>query len=1059
MAADDQIIVDIKVKDKEINQAEKSIDRLTDSIEELGNSINDTRALNKKYKKDQEELNKLYKAGEISLEKYEKEVDILNAKIKVNNKQIANSTVQLSKQKQERSANIKLINSEVNSRDKLRQKISILTKEYNGLNTETREGQKRFDEIQKELKQLNKDLNDGSIAAGNFKDNIGNYPDASNQLAEIGDRLSDVGGASAGAVGGIQSMGAAFKALLANPVVLVIAAIVAGISALFSAFKRSESGSKLLSKAMAGLKGVMAVVTKLADSIGNAFSGSMDEAEESSISFWDFIKQTFVRRIEGLLLLMQSVGDGISAIFTGSTEDLEKAATKAKNALIQVGTGLNEAEFDTVTDKMKALADEAARIAQTFIALEAAQRSSRSAARFLEKDVAKLSATFEQLSEVAGDDTRNLHEMRQAAIDAGEAGAQLAEKQVKLAKVRLGIINQEVSVRRGAGEAIQDLLDEQAQAQVALTEATSQAAIAQQKILIEQRKIERDIFEQNLDILLDVGDKIKTAQEKAIQNESLSLDARKKLLKANQAALKANFDAIKAEYELYGVTAEQINEVITASDAKQTNERLKALELNEIANNRLREIVLERRQADLDYNDLQKQLGEEELERKEEANEIIAEIDEEFALSQIEDAEKLKNQLIKLEVDRLVAKLEDNTLIEEEREALIAKTEANIRDIEQNYSVERRARDKEDTENRTKSFLDSLAAISVATEEFAGVEGVLFAAMSASIAKSFEDGKISIEEVLSTIGVLSNALFDSMDARRAEQYEQIQRERDNELKKLDEDLSNRLQILRDESFREVDLLQKEKDEKERIELKALADSGDADAKFKLAQLEANEKFLKGKEDAERASAKEKERIEKNLKKNSDRLKLKQFEDDKKRALIQVAISTATGAAKALTSAPPPISFALAGATIVFGGVQAALINRSRAPRLGKGTSDIVSIGDSHASGRDVDVWGTSGGQTQHFGKVEKGEVMPVIRKSAANDYMVSKLNGQFSGGNGRSFQNGTPDVTAQQPGGADSQELLNNMIAAFSNIQIVAKIEDITKEANKKIQIVNNSKI
>ena len=41
--ADEQIIIDIKVQDEEINQAEKSIDRLTDSIELLGKEIIEAR--------------------------------------------------------------------------------------------------------------------------------------------------------------------------------------------------------------------------------------------------------------------------------------------------------------------------------------------------------------------------------------------------------------------------------------------------------------------------------------------------------------------------------------------------------------------------------------------------------------------------------------------------------------------------------------------------------------------------------------------------------------------------------------------------------------------------------------------------------------------------------------------------------------------------------------------------------------------------------------------------------------------------------------------------------
>jgi hypothetical protein len=1051
--AEEQIIVDIKVDSKDVDTADKRIDKLTDSIEVLGNSIKDARDQNKKYKKEQQDLNEQYRQGKITAEQYEKGVDTINKKIKDNNKRIAENSIELQKQKRERNANIKLINSESNSRDQLRQKVAILTKEYNELNTETKEGRDRSDALQKELKQLNKELNEGSKASGNFKDNIGNYPEAAGgaiiSLEAIGDGLENVGGSSAGAVGGIKSIGAAFKALLANPVVLVLAAIVGALSALFSAFKRSESGSKLLGKAMAGLKGIMAVVTKLADAIGNAFTSSMDDAGESTVSFWEKLKQNFVNRITGLLDLMRSVGDGISALFSGSAEELEKAGEKAKTALIQIGTGLDELQQEEAVEGFKKLRDEAVKITKSFIDLEAAQRANRASVRFLEKDVAKLSAEFEMLAEVAGDDTRNMEEMRQAAIDAGEAAATLATKQVKLSKARLSIINQEVAVRRGAGEDIQDLLDEQAQAEVALTEAKSQAAIAQQKILIEQRKIERDLFEQNLDILLDVGDKIKTEQEKAIKNESFTLAKRRKLLADSQAALEANFAAIKDEYKLYGVTAEQINDVISASDAKQANAKLKALGLNEIANNRLREIILERKQAELDFNDLQIELDEEELERKMEANETIKEIDEEFALSQIEDAEELRDKLIEIEKRKLELKLEDETLLAEEREALAKETESNIKEINDEF----REGELEDIADREEKLRESFVRITELTSEFVGAEGLLFASMSANIVKSFEDGKLSIEGVLGAISAASNAMFDRMDERRAQQAADIQKEREEELQRIDEQLDSQLQKLRDEAFKEVDLLQQEKDEKALIELKALADSGDADAIFKLKQIEAEEAFIKAKEEAEEAAAEAKTKLEEETKKKSDRLKLKQFEADKKKALIDIAIATAVGAAKAL-----PNVF-LAAAVAVLGAASAALVARKRPPRFEKGTNDIVNIGGSHASGNDVDVWGYSGNSSQYFGKVEKGEAMPVIKKSAVNDYQIAKLNGRFSPSNGRKYQDGTPDITTPQNETQNNEAFLNNLVAAFSNIQIVTKIEDVTKEARKKAKIVSNSKV
>ena len=202
------------------------------------------------------------------------------------------------------------------------------------------------------------------------------------------------------------------------------------------------------------------------------------------------------------------------------------------------------------------------------------------------------------------------------------------------------------------------------------------------------------------------------------------------------------------------------------------------------------------------------------------------------------------------------------------------------------------------------------------------------------------------------------------------------------------------------------------------------------------------------------NAEEQDRINQEFDRKTAALKLKQFNADKAAAITNIAIQTALAILKvtAQTGVGAPL---LIPAIIALGLTQSAIVAAKKAPEFGKGVNDIVSIGDSHASGRDVDVFGVSGNQKQYFGKVEKGEAMPVIRKSAVNDYMIAKMNGKFSG-RGRTFQEGTNDITQA---GQNNEIFINNLVDAFSNVQIVAKIEDITKEAGKKIEIVDNSKV
>jgi hypothetical protein len=1012
--ADEQIIVDIEVDSDEVKKAEKRIDELTDSIEELAAKIKDAKNRNAEFQAKVNKLNDELADGNITIEERNKELEKLIKQQHKDNVFIAESTVELQKQKRERTANIKVIQSEENSRERLRQRVALLTKEYNSLNLETVEGRKRSEQLQKELKQLNEELNEGSKAAGNFKDNIGNYPEAAEgaiiSLQGVGDGMEQVGGSSAQAVGGIKTLGNAFKALLANPVVLVLAAIVAGLSALFSAFKKSASGARIMDKASAVLDGTMAVLTKKMNELGEAAEQSFKKGEDGTVGFWEALKKNVVYKFQSVIELFKAVGDGLKALWEGNTEAIEKASEKAKEALIGIVTGQTSEQLEKIADKFKETAKEANELTQAFLKLADAQLKGRASARNLEKGIAQTSAELERLTEIAGDDTRAMSEQREAAIKAGEVAQKLAMQEKALAGTRLALINQEVAVRRSAGQDIQDLLDEQADAYLAYVDAQSRAAVAAQKIAIEQRKIERDIFEQNLDILIDVGDKIKTEREKQIQDESLSLDKRKQLLEGARAALEANFDAIKKEYELYGVTAEQINEVISASDAKQANEKLKALGLNEIANNRLREIILERRQAELDFNDLQKDLSDEEISRKEKANDKIQQINEDRILSQIDNEEELKNKLIELEEakrksllqskiltkeerqailenetltdDEKKTLLEDKTLLEEEKQAIILESEEKIKEIENEFADKKEEKEKEKLKRRKELIQESLDNIVSITEKFAGKEAALFGKIAVNIGKAFEDGKLTATEAINGITSITQASFDAIQERRDIDLQNIELKRQKELELAGDNLE--------------------------------------------AQVEINRRY-----DREAAV-----------------IKLKQFKADKAKALVDIAIQTAVAVVKALPNVPLSITIGALGA------VQAGIVASKQPPKFKKGVNDIVSIGGSHESGRDVDVFGVSGNQTQYFGKVEKGEVMPVIRKSAINDYMIAKLNGSFSP-NKRIFQTGTPDITNVNQQSLSAEDIA----AAFKLINLSVKVEDITKEIAKKVEVVDNSKV
>lgn len=198
-------------------------------------------------KKQQADLNKEYKAGKITEDEYVKSNIKLQQSLKkeVDQKNVLNKTLQ----------------TESNSRNAMRQRVSDLNKEYNNLNLTTEKGIKRADALQKELNQLNTELNKGSKAAGQFKDNIGNYPQ---QFGEAAKSVKVAGTSVSDLTDKFTGLGVAG---------LSIGAVVGVVGALGAAYARSTTGARDLAFAQTQLSVVNGL---LSESFANLISSSED---------------------------------------------------------------------------------------------------------------------------------------------------------------------------------------------------------------------------------------------------------------------------------------------------------------------------------------------------------------------------------------------------------------------------------------------------------------------------------------------------------------------------------------------------------------------------------------------------------------------------------------------------------------------------------------------------------------------------------------------------------------------------------------------------------------
>jgi hypothetical protein len=175
-------------------------------------------------------------------------------------------------------------------------------------------------EIKTNSKKVEKDLKDfgdASKKTSKSVDDLGNSATKSNEkFGAFKDMKSAITGLvpGLGAAGkGVDGLGAKFMKLLANPIVLLIAAIVGGLTLLFKAFTSTKDGGDQLAQVMSGLSAVVDVVRDRILNVGNAivkffsgdFKGALAEGKKAVSGFGDEVSKEFKKAADATKQLQQ----------------------------------------------------------------------------------------------------------------------------------------------------------------------------------------------------------------------------------------------------------------------------------------------------------------------------------------------------------------------------------------------------------------------------------------------------------------------------------------------------------------------------------------------------------------------------------------------------------------------------------------------------------------------------------------------------------------------------------------------------------------------------------
>jgi hypothetical protein len=234
-----------------------SLDKVVQQSSALDTALGKLSTTTNTTKSTQDGLSKSEKEAEqITKQLRDSEDDIVKAKIRYSNAVKDQNTAL--------RAQVTLENEEAGTLEKLRAQNSLLTKEREKLNLSTKTGRQRLKEINGELDKNNSFIKKNNDALGKQKINIGNYTSA----------ISGMSGPIGSVIRGFQSL---YTVLVANPIGIVIGAIVGVFTLLIKAFKGTEEGGDKITRIFAQIKATVDVlvdrIKNVATTISKIFTG------------------------------------------------------------------------------------------------------------------------------------------------------------------------------------------------------------------------------------------------------------------------------------------------------------------------------------------------------------------------------------------------------------------------------------------------------------------------------------------------------------------------------------------------------------------------------------------------------------------------------------------------------------------------------------------------------------------------------------------------------------------------------------------------------------------
>lgn len=539
-----------------------------------------------------------------------------------------------------------------------------LTKQRNNLNTETEEGAKAIEALNKRIDENNEYIKQNQSELEKQRMNVGNYKNDIQEATEELDlfngglsgfiqRSNEAGGSGnlvAGAFGkmkaGIIGATKASIAFIATPIGAVITALAVGIGLVVNAFKRSEDSANKLTGVMSKLSGMFSTVMKVLEPLG------------------DFLIDVIVNGFDLAITAFEKWLGVVSSV--ASFIGLDSLATWVDD----VKVGFNEASVAASN-------------------LVNAEQNIIKSNRELRKSTADNLVEMEALKTVMEDTTKTIAEREDASNKLSSIIKEQGNLQRDVAQQELDLVRQRIQTSGKTTE----LIDAEIEAVTKLNTIRAEEITREREALTKRndfRKQAHEAYLKQVDErinkereMLDFFIQSQGIEKKSIE-DTLALEQDRAI--RSEAILKSELDAKKISIEKYNTEVLKLQQDLARSQAEASveiaNHELEMFKLNfeqkQLEENRLTQESFQARQ-EFENKIYEQQL---EIERSRLENGLITQREFDALSNQITLENLETNKQIKDEFDAQ-QKEEDayNRLLENEAELLYLQ-EKNASDFE-----------------------------------------------------------------------------------------------------------------------------------------------------------------------------------------------------------------------------------------------------------------------------------------------------------------------------------------------------------------------------------------